>query len=65
MCYGGHHGRLHGGGSIGVSLTRSQGFDTGSLGVGKGHLGQKWEEDKGVAGALSAFCWDQGLFEGD
>lgn len=31
---GGHHGRLHGGGSIGVSLTGRRGFDMGSLGGG-------------------------------
>lgn len=48
-----------------MSLTRRQRFDMGSLGVGKEHSGQRWEEDKGMAGALSAFCWDQGLFEGD
>lgn len=49
-CGRGHRGRLHGGGSIGVSPTGRRRFDVGSLGVGKGHSGQRWEKIKAWQG---------------
>lgn len=55
LCYGGHHRGLRGRGSIGVSPTGRQDLDVKSLGVGKEHYRQRWEKDKGTAGALAAF----------